>query len=63
MHKKGMEQYNRHLLVKKRSSTAAKKVFRSVIVYLKLGAAGQHVETLISFLALCSVNVGSIGHG
>ena len=38
MHKKAMEQYNRHLLVEKRSSTAAKiNVFRSVIVDLKLG--------------------------
>ena len=63
VHKKAMDEYNRHLLVEKRSLTAAKNVFRSVIVDLKLGAAGQHVETLTSFLALCSVNVGSIGHG
>ena len=63
VHKKAMDEYNRHLLVVKLSLTVAKNVFRSVIVDLKLGAAGQHVETLISFLALCSVNVGSIGHG
>ena len=63
VHKKAMDEYNRHLLVEKQSLTAAKNVFRSVIVDLKLGAAGQHVEMLISFSALCSVNVSSIGHG
>ena len=28
-----------------------------------MGAAGKHLETLISFLACCSANVGTIGHG
>lgn len=38
-------------------------IFRSVIADFKLGAAAQNVETLISLLASCSVNVGHIRHG
>lgn len=47
----------------KRKTTAARNIFRAAIVDLKLGAAATHYETLISFLACCSVDVGSIGHG
>ena len=35
----------------------------TAITDLKLGAAGKHFETLVSFLACCSVDVGSMVHG
>jgi hypothetical protein len=62
IHKKAMDEYKRNLQIEQRRSTAAMNIFRSVIADLKLGAAAQHVETLISLLASCSVNVGRIGH-
>ena len=47
----------------KRTSTACWNLFRAAITDAKLGAAGKHFETLISLLASCSVDAGSIGQG
>ena len=46
----------------KRKTTATSNIFRAAIADLKLGAATRHFETLVSFLACCSADVGDIGH-
>lgn len=61
-HKKAMEEYKKEVKANKRTTTTCGNIFRAAIVDLKLGAAGRHFETLISFLACCAVDVGSIGH-
>lgn len=61
-HKKAMVEYKKQLQENQRVTTAAGNIFRAAIVDLKLGAAGRQFETLISFLACCAVDVGSIGH-
>ena len=61
-HKKAMVEYNKGLQANQRMTTASGNIFRAAIVDLKLGAAGRQFENLISFLACCAVNVGSIGH-
>lgn len=62
VHKKAMEAYQQKKRCKKERKTTASNLFRAAIVDLKLGAAGRNFETLVSFLACCSVNVGNIGH-
>ena len=61
-HKKAMKEYEKNKQAEKRATTSSGNVFRAAIADLKLGAAGRHFETLISFLACCGANVGSIGH-
>ena len=61
-HKKAMVEYNKKLQQNERITTTAGNIFRATIVDLKLGAAGKQLETLISFLSCCGVDVGSIGH-
>ena len=61
-HKKAMVEYNKKLQQNERITTTAANIFRATIVDLKLGAAGKQLETLISFLSCCGVDVGSIGH-
>lgn len=57
-----MVEYKKQLQENQRVTTAAGNISRAAIVDLKLGAAGRQFETLISFLACCAVDVGSIGH-
>ena len=47
----------------KRETSACRNVFCAAIADLKLGAAVKHLETLVSFLACCSVDIGKMGHG
>ena len=61
-HKKAMVEYNKKLKQNERITTTAGNIFRAAIVDLKVGAAGMQLETLISFLSCCGVDVGSIGH-
>ena len=61
-HEKAMEEYQKKEQ-QKRTSTACRNLFRAAITDVKLWAAGKHFEILISPLASCSVDVGSIGHG
>ena len=60
-HEKAMKEY-RKKEHQKITSTACRNLFRAAIADVKLGAAGKHFETIISLLASCSVDVGSIGH-
>ena len=62
VHQSAMKAYQRKLEMTKRKTTATSNIFRAAIVDLKLGAAARHFETLISFLACCSVDIGDIGH-
>lgn len=62
-HRKAIGEYKTKREIIKKKSTVCSNLFRAAITDLKLGAAGKHFETLISFLASCSVDVGSIGHG
>ena len=62
LHKKAMENHKKEAEMNEKKSTATMNIFQAAIVDVKIGAAGVHFETLLSFLALCSVNVGSIGH-
>ena len=62
VHKKALDAYMKEKELANKRSSAITNIFRAAIVDLKLGAAGKHLETLISFLALCSVDVGNIGH-
>ena len=62
-HQTSMIEYKRVKTIKERATTAASNLFRAAIIDLRLGAAVKHFETLISFLACCSVDVGKIGHG
>jgi hypothetical protein len=57
-----MKEYEKNKQAEKRATTSLGNVFRAAIADLKPGAAGRHFETLISFLACCSTNVGPIGH-
>ena len=57
-----MENHKKEAEMNEKKSTATMNIFRAAIVDVKIGAAGVHFETLLSFLALCSVNVGSIGN-
>ena len=57
-----MENHRKEAEMNEKKFTAAMNIFRAAIVDVKIGAAGVEFETLLSFLALCSVNVGSIGH-
>ena len=61
LHRKAMGEHKKKKESIKRKSTVCSNLFRAAITYLKLGAAGKHFETLISFLASCSFDVGSIG--
>ncbi len=47
----------------KRKVSATGNIFQAAITHLKLGAAARHIETMISFLACCRLDVGNIGHG
>ena len=47
----------------KRETTACTNLFRTAIADLKLGAAAKHLETVLSLLACCSVDIGKMGHG
>ena len=47
----------------KRETTACTNLFRAAIADLKLGAAAKHLETVLSLLACCSVDIGKMGHG
>jgi hypothetical protein len=58
-----MEAYRREIEIMKRKTSVTSNIFRAAITDLKLGAAARHFETLITFLACCSVDVGNIGHG
>ena len=60
LHRKTIE-HKKETINKK--STVCSNLFRAAITDLKLEAAGKQFETLISFLASCSDDVGSIGHG
>eukprot|EP00795_Rhopilema_esculentum_P009842 gene9842-18420_t len=62
LHEKAMENHKKEVKMNEKKSTAAMNIFRAAIVDVKIRAAGVHFETLLPFLALCSVNVGSIGH-
>ncbi len=62
-HKRAMDNYKKISEIDAKRSMASKNIFRCAIVDLKLNAAGTHLETLISFLAQCGVNVGNVGHG
>ncbi|CAB3992085.1 Hypothetical predicted protein [Paramuricea clavata] len=62
-HKRAMEIYKQRKLSEEKRATSTSNIFRAAIVDIKMGAAGKHLETLVSFLACCSANVGSIGHG
>lgn len=62
VHKNAMEAYQREVEMMKRKTSVTSNIFRAAIADLKLGAAARHFETLISFLACCSVDVGNIGH-
>jgi hypothetical protein len=62
-HAKAMEEYGKRKEHLHRESTVCQNLFRAAITDVKLGAAGRHFETLISFLDSCSVDVGTIGHG
>ena len=62
VHQSATKAYQRELEMTKRKTTATSNIFRAAIVDLKLGAAARHFETLISFLACCSVDIGDIGH-
>ncbi len=61
-HQSAVKEFNKEKVMKEKRTTASSNIFRAAIVDLKLGAAGKHFETLISFLACCSVDVGKIGH-
>jgi hypothetical protein len=63
LHRKAMEEYTKKKASIKKKSSVCSNLFRAAITDLKLGAAGKHFETLVSFLACCSVDVGSMGHG
>ncbi len=62
-HQSAIKEFKKARLIEEKRTTASSNIFRAAIVDLKLGAAGKHFETLISFLACCSVGVGKIGHG
>ena len=62
-HQSAMKEFNKERVIEEKRTTASSNIFRAAIVDLKLGAAGKHFKTLISFLACCSVDVGKIGHG
>ena len=62
-HHNAMKQYTKELEIKQKQLSTASNIFRAAIVDLKLGGAASHFETLIAFLATCSVDVGKIGHG
>ncbi len=62
IHKKALDAYNKENELENKRSFTLTNIFRAAMVDLKLGAAGKHFETLISFLALWSVDVGNIGH-
>ena len=57
-----MVEYNKKLQQNERITTTAGNIFRATIVDLKPGTAGKQLETLISFLSCCGVDVGSIRH-
>lgn len=61
-HKKAMGEFQKNKKAEKKATTTCGNIFRAAIVDIKLGAAGRNFETLISFLACCGVDVGSIGH-
>jgi hypothetical protein len=63
IHHKAMKLYKREAMLMEKKTAAVNNIFRAAIVDLKLGAAAKNFETLISFLACCGVDVGSIGHG
>ena len=58
-----MKAYQQELEMLKKKTAATRNIFRAAISALKLGAAARHFETLLSFLACCSVEIGNIGHG
>ena len=58
-----MEIYKQRKVLEEKQVTNTSNIFRAAIVDIKMGAAGKHLETLISFLACCSANVGTIGPG
>lgn len=62
-HKTAMEAYKQALKCENENATTTSHLFRAAIVDLKLCAAARNFEVLVSLLASCSVNVGSIGHG
>lgn len=61
-HKKAMKEYENNKQAEKRAAASSGNVFRAAIADVKLCAAGRHFKTLISFLACCGANMGSIGH-
>lgn len=62
-HHKAMDEYMKKKEELKRETTACRNLFRAAIADLKLGAAAKHLETLLSLLACCSVDIGKMGHG
>ena len=61
-HKKAMDLNRKNQRIQSRTVTAATNIFRAAIVDVKQGAAGKHLETLLSLLSLCGVDIGNIGH-
>ena len=61
-HHNAMKQYTKELEIKQKQLSAASNIFRAAIVVLKLGGAASHFETLIAFLATCTVDLEKIWH-
>ena len=61
-HWKAMKEYQKVQKHHSREVQAAMNIFRAAIIDVKMGAAGSHLETLLSLLSLCGVDVGDIGH-
>ena len=60
--KVSMESFKREKEIMKRKASATANVFQAAITDLELGAAARQLETMISFLACCDVDIGNIGH-
>ena len=58
-----MGEYTKKKKELKHEITACTNLFRAAIADLKLGAAAKHLETVLSLLACCSVDIGKMGHG
>ena len=61
-HKKALEAYRNDQKIQGEIRVIAENIFRAVMTDLKLGAAGLHIETILSLLSECGVDIGQIGH-
>ena len=60
--KKAVEGYRKEQKLVNERRGIVENIFRAAITDIKLGAAAIHLETLLSLLSECAVNIGQIGH-